>query len=121
MSYQTIDEYIALQPEEYRELLQQVREVMGEAAPLAKEAIKYQMPTFVQGENLIHFGWAKNHLGVYPTPAGIEKFADRFEREGYKYSKGAVQFPWDRAIPFDLIREMTLFRVEMVTAKGLKW
>ncbi len=114
---QTIDYYIASQPEAYRDILQQIREIIHNAAPQATEAIKYQMPTFVWKQNLIHFAWNKNHLGLYPTPEAVEHFEGRLNEEGYKYSKGAIQFPWDRPIPLDFIREITLHRVQKVSGQ----
>ena len=42
-----IDEYIALFPPDVREILEQIRATIREAAPDAKEAIKYRIPTFV--------------------------------------------------------------------------
>ena len=105
----TIDEYIAAFPQEVQALLQQIRTTIREAAPDAEETISYQLPTFRLKGNLVHFGAFKKHIGFYPTPSGIT----RFEKElaGYQRSKGAVQFPLDQPIPFDLIREITEFRV----------
>lgn len=37
-------------------------------------------------------------------------FAD--ELNEYKTSKGTVQFSYDKPMPYDLIREMVLFRVK---------
>lgn len=62
----SIDEYIATQPEDVRPLLQSIRETIREAAPEAIEKISWQMPTFWQDENLIHFAAFKKHIGLYP-------------------------------------------------------
>lgn len=61
-----IDAYIAAQPEDMQLLLQKIRETIRTAAPEAKEKISWQMPTFWQGENLIHFAAFKKHIGLYP-------------------------------------------------------
>jgi len=50
-----IDEYIKVFPSKTQKILKQVRAIIKEAAPEAKEAIKYQMPTFSPNENLVHF------------------------------------------------------------------
>ena len=109
-SFTSIDEYIAFCPEETRDILEQIRATIRVAAPDAFEKISYQMPTFDLKGNLVHFGVHKNHVGFYPTPSGIEKFKQ--ELSGYESSKGAVQFPLDKPIPFDLIRRIVAFRVE---------
>jgi uncharacterized protein YdhG (YjbR/CyaY superfamily) len=106
----TIDEYIAGFPADVQEILQNVRRTIREAAPDAEEAIKYRLPTFTLNGNLVHFGAFKKHVGFYPTPTGIERFEK--ELSVYESSKGAVQFPFDKPIPFNLIREIVEFRVK---------
>lgn len=112
----TIDEYISGFSPEIQVILQQVRETIREAAPEAQEAISYQMPTFKLHGNLVHFAAFKNHLGFYPAPSGIERFQQALA--GYKTSKGAIQFPLDQPIPYDLIRQIVLLRVEEQAAKA---
>ncbi len=109
-SYNNIDEYIAQFPEDIQKILQQIRSVIKEVAPNATEKISYQMPTFYLNGNLVHFAAFKTHIGFYPVPSGIEKFKE--ELSHYKGGKGSVQFPLDQPIPYDLIRRITLFRVE---------
>lgn len=53
--FTTIDEYIALFPPEVQEILEQIRQTIRKAAPEAAEKISWQMPTFWQKENLVHF------------------------------------------------------------------
>jgi uncharacterized protein YdhG (YjbR/CyaY superfamily) len=113
---QTIDEYIAGFPKDVQAILEKIRMTIREAAPNAKEAIKYQMPTFTLNGNLVHFAAFKMHIGFYPTPSGIEKF--KKELSVYKGAKGSVQFPLDRPIPYDLISDITKFRVQESTAKA---
>jgi len=107
---QTIDEYIAAFPPDIRQILEQVRRAIREAAPDAHEAIKYRMPTFVLNGNLVHFAAHKSHLGFYPTPSGIAAFQN--ELAPYKSAKGSVQFPLDQPMPLKLIRRIVAFRVE---------
>jgi predicted N-acetyltransferase YhbS/uncharacterized protein YdhG (YjbR/CyaY superfamily) len=90
--FRVIDDYIAGQPESVRPLLVRVRDTVRAVLPTATEKISYRMPTFWQGQNLIHFASQKNHLGVYPGAAAMEHFAPKLT--GYKTSKGAVQFPY---------------------------
>lgn len=104
-----IDQYIASHPEDVQEILQKIRLTIRDAAPEAQEAISYQMPTFKLNGNLVHFAAYKNHIGFYPTPAGIEHFKD--EISAYKWAKGSVQFPLDQPIPYDLISRIVAFRV----------
>lgn len=104
-----IDEYIAGFPPEIQLILRKIREVIGKAAPGAEEAIKYGMPTFVLKGNLVHFAACKNHIGFYPAPSGIVNFETELTK--YKRSKGAVQFPLEKPIPYGLIGRIVKFRV----------
>jgi uncharacterized protein YdhG (YjbR/CyaY superfamily) len=105
-----IDEYIAGFPPDIQAILRKIRAIIREAAPGSEEAIKYQLPTFTLNGNLVHFGAFKKHIGFYPTPSGTEKF--KKELSVYQGAKGSVQFPLDKPIPYDLIREMVRFRVK---------
>ncbi len=106
----SIDKYISQFPKSTQVKLQGVREVIKKAAPDATEEIKYGIPTFVQNKNLVHFAGYKKHIGFYPTPSGITAFEK--ELSPYKQSKGAVQFPLDKQIPYALIKKITQYRVE---------
>lgn len=105
----TINEYIGLYPGEVQARLVQMRATIQKAAPHAKEAIKYGIPTFTLEGNLVHFGASKNHIGFYPAPSGIQAF--RTELAGYVTSKGAIQFPNDQPLPLRLIAKIVRFRV----------
>lgn len=105
-----IDQYIAGFPKSVQEILQEMRAIVRAAAPDAQETLKYRMPTFVLGENLVHFAAFENHIGWYPTPSAIEAF--RRELAGYERAKGSVQFPLGQPVPFALIEKMVQFRVK---------
>jgi len=110
-----IDEYIAGFPPDVQEILQKVRAAIKRAAPQADEAISYQMPTFKLEGNLVHFAAFKNHLGLYPTPSGTERF--REELSPFETGKGSIRFPLDRPIPYRLITKIVKFRVK----ENLEW
>ena len=110
LKFQNIDEYISLFPKEVQTTLKSLRETISKAAPDAKEAISYQMPTFKLNGNLVHFAAYKNHVGFYPAPSGIEAFKKELSK--YKSSKGAVQFPIDEKLPLNLISKIVKYRVK---------
>jgi uncharacterized protein YdhG (YjbR/CyaY superfamily) len=113
-----IDDYISSCEKEFQPTLSKIREVIKQTAPEATEAIKYGMPAFVQNGVLVYFAACKKHIGFYPTPSALNAFKD--ELAGYKGSKGAVQFPINQPMPFELIRKMTEFRVMENNSKKLK-
>jgi uncharacterized protein YdhG (YjbR/CyaY superfamily) len=108
--YESIDEYIKTFPEDIQDTLKKIRRTIQKAAPEAKEAINYQIPTFKLYGNLVHFAAFKNHIGFYPTSKAIKVF--KKELSEYELSKGTIRFPLDKPIPFSLISKITKFRVK---------
>lgn len=105
----SIDEYILQFPHEIQETLQTLRKVIKEAAPQSEEKISWRMPTFVLHGNLVHFAAFKNHIGFYPGANGIDTFKNEISE--YKCSKGGVQFPIKKPMPYELISRIVKFRV----------
>ncbi|MEZ4223291.1 MAG: DUF1801 domain-containing protein [Polyangiaceae bacterium] len=110
-----IDDYIARFPRDVQKHLRQVRAAIKKAAPGAEETVKYQIPTFVLGENLVHFAGYEHHVGFYPTPSAIVEFKRELSR--YESAKGSVRFPLDEPMPLALITKIVKFRVAAVKLK----
>ena len=109
----SIGEYISAQPEKIRPILEKIRKTIKKAAPKSIEKIAWGMPTFWQGENLIHFAAFKKHIGIYPGDISHIPFKQKLT--AYKTTKGAIQFPLDRPIDYNLIGELAKFRVSVVS------
>ena len=105
----TIGEYIATCPAELQPRLEKLRSTIAKAAPRAEERISDQIPTFSLCGNLVHFAAYDRHVGFYPGASGVKHFQQDFA--SYATSKGGVQFPHDRAVPFALIGKIVKFRV----------
>lgn len=114
----TVDEYINLYPAKTQKILSKVRATISKLIPHAEEAMRYGIPTFRLKENLVHFAAYEHHLGFYPTPSVLAAFSKNIKN--YKSSKGAVQFPLDEPIPYDLIAAMTKFRINQVAELSTK-
>jgi uncharacterized protein YdhG (YjbR/CyaY superfamily) len=97
-------------PDNIKKILNKVRKTISEAAPMSKEKISWRMPTFYLNGNLIHFAAHKSHLGIYPGPEAITTFNE--ELKNYKTSKGAIQFPFNKPIPYDLIKKIVVFNIK---------
>ena len=113
-----IDEYISQFPIETQFKLKSIREFINNNFPEVSEAMSYGMPTFRLNGNLVHFAGYKNHLGFYPGSSGVANFLNKLTQ--YKTSKGAIQFPIDEPIPFELIKEIIEFRVKENLSKVVK-
>jgi uncharacterized protein YdhG (YjbR/CyaY superfamily) len=107
--FQTIDQYIATFPPNIQTILQEIRQTIHEAAPEAEQTISYQLPAFKQNGVLVYFAAFKDHIGFFPTGSGVEAFKDKLF--SYKTSKGTIQFPLDKPVPLDLVKEIVRFRV----------
>ena len=110
-NYQSIDEYIAACPPESQAYLRQIRKLIRTLVPDAKEKISYQMAAFERnGKNLIHFAGWKQHVSLYPVPAG----SGAFERQIAKYAggKGTLKFPLDEPLPIKLIERVVKLHLE---------
>lgn len=115
----TIDEYIAAFPEEQQARLKEFRTFIKKLIPESTETIAYQMPTFdMYGKHLVYFAGFKNHLGFYPFPSGISEFKDEAEKLGFTTSKGTIQFPHDKPIPWELVEKIVKFRVDENRARA---
>jgi uncharacterized protein YdhG (YjbR/CyaY superfamily) len=108
--FKTVEEYVSAFPAGTKKILQEVRKTIKQAAPQAEELISYNMPAFKLHGMLVYYAAYKGHIGFYPTASGIEVF--KKELSAFKNSKGAVQFPIQEPIPFDLISKIVKFRVK---------
>ena len=107
---ENIDDYIAEFPDATREYLNQIRDLIRSLAPESTESISYAIPTFsLNGKYLVYFAGFKNHVGLYPTPVGMEAFKE--DLAGYKTGKGSVQFPLKEPLPVDLITKIVKYRI----------
>jgi uncharacterized protein YdhG (YjbR/CyaY superfamily) len=115
-NFESIDEYIAQLEPAVQVILRRLRELIREAAPKATERISYQIPTFYQDGNLVHFAAFKRHIGFYPTSSVVAAFES--ELTAFKRAKGSIQFPIDTPLPLDLIRRMVELRVAETEARA---
>lgn len=112
----SIDEYISKLPKDTQRIMENIRQIIRKNAPDSEETISYNIPTFdMDGKHLVHFAGYKKHIGFYPTPSPIIAF--KSELTDFKTSKGTIQFPLDKPIPFNLIEKIVKYRVEELTTK----
>ncbi|NVN94927.1 MAG: DUF1801 domain-containing protein [Bacteroidetes bacterium] len=118
LKFRDIDEYHALFPDDIQKILELLRQIIKQAAPQTIETISYGMPAFKQNKVLVYYAVHKEHIGFYPTSNPIVHFKKELEK--YHTSKGAIQFPIDKALPLTLIKKIVKFRIEEDTIKANK-
>ena len=101
---ESIEEYIAAQPEGIQPYLNQVRDALHRALLDAEERISWSMPTYRKKHNIIQFAGFKNHVGLYPGPEAVLAFSQRLKE--YKTSKGTIQLPYSKLVPAELISDI---------------
>ncbi len=107
--------YFAAFPQQTQDMLREMYDVVKAVLPEAQEKISYGMPCFYQKQNVVYFAAFKNHIGFYPTASGVKAFEN--DLVGLKFSKGAIQFPLDKAIPEKLIQKIVRFRIQEIETK----
>lgn len=112
----SVDDYIAGFPAEVQAILKKVRATVTAAAPEAQEVISYRMPALKQKGILIFYAAFKGHIGFYPPITGDAKLEQA--AAPYAGEKGNLRFPYDQAIPYELIGKLTKLRAAQDKAKA---
>lgn len=110
-----IDLYIEEFDGDVQERMIKIKAIINKILPEATEKMGYNMPTFHWYKNVVYFGASKNHIGFYPTSSGVVYFKTLSNE--YKTTKGAIQFPNNKPIPYDLIEKTVLFRKQEIEKK----
>ncbi|MFM7005635.1 MAG: iron chaperone [Flavobacteriales bacterium] len=99
-----IQAHIAQFPPHTQQQLKELHAYIIAQMPELSQKISYGIPTFQRdAKNFIHYAGYSKHIGLYPGARAIAFFSDEFKTKGYKFSKGAVQFPLNAQLPYDLI------------------
>jgi uncharacterized protein YdhG (YjbR/CyaY superfamily) len=106
-----VDRYLDDVPEPQRTTLSKLRTTLRKVLPHADECIKYGMPAFaLQGQGVAGFAASKDHCGYFPFSSTVLAAAGDAV-DGYRTSKGGLQFPVDRPLPVGLVRTLVALRI----------
>jgi len=117
-AYQSVDDYIAAQPEAVQSILGRVRSAIREAVPRAEEVISYNIPTYkLHHTAVLYFAGWQRHYSLYPiTGRLVAAFQD--ELASYKVEKSTIRFPFTQPVPVKLIRRIAKFRAREVAERA---
>ena len=101
---ETVLEYIDSQPMETHSHLTEMMVILQNSVPCVNERILWSMPYYETGGKSISFSACKKHISYYVGVEAIEKFAS--ELDGFVTKKSAIYFPYDRALPAELIENI---------------
>jgi uncharacterized protein YdhG (YjbR/CyaY superfamily) len=118
MPAKTVDDYIGAAPEKRRAALKRLRQTIKAAAPKANEIVSYGMAGFKQdGKRVAYFAYWKSHTALYGTSRQFIK-ANAAELKPYVQSKGTLQFPADKPLPYGLVTRIVKARVLEIEKSG---
>ena len=116
--FNSVDEYIAAQPESAQPALKLARKTIRAAVPKAEEVISYKMPTYkLHGEVVIYFAGWKKHFSIYPATRGVLE-AFKKELAVHEVVKSTVRFPLSQPVPEKLLLRIAKFRAKEVAGRG---
>jgi len=116
LSFKSVDEYIASQPEAARSVLERVRAAIRQTAPRAEEMISYNIPTYkLDGAPLIYFAGWKQHYSLYPVSESIVAACPAVDVP-HEVKKSTIRFPLAKAVPDELIARIVMLRAKEVAS-----
>jgi uncharacterized protein YdhG (YjbR/CyaY superfamily) len=110
MKSKNVDEYIESAPKEVQAKLEELRKVIQDLIPNAKESISYGMPYYDHKGRVVYFATMKNHIGLYIPPPIIENH--KKELESYTTTKSAVHLEINKDLPIKLIKKLITARIK---------
>ena len=114
----TIDEYIAMQPEPFRAGLHELRSIIRSLVPQAEEMISYQVPCFKFHYMLVGIGVNKKYLSLYPMSSTLtKKMGD--ELKGIKISGTTLHFLPGEPLPKAVIEKIVITRMQENELKAI--
>ena len=117
-SLKTVDDYLAAAPKDKHAALSKLRKTIKAAAPKATEAMSYGIVGFkLRRKPVVYFGYWKTHYALYGMGSRVID-AQATELKDYVMSKGTIQFPADKPLPYRLVTKMVKARVAEIEKAG---
>jgi uncharacterized protein YdhG (YjbR/CyaY superfamily) len=118
ITFKSVDDYIASQPEAAKGALGRVRSTIRKAVPGAAEVISYQIPTYkLNGLAVLYFAGWKEHYSLYPaTDHLLAAFKDALAP--YEVNESTIRFPLAKPVPVTLIEAIAKFRAKEVAGRA---
>jgi uncharacterized protein YdhG (YjbR/CyaY superfamily) len=103
--------------------LEVLRELSLKADPEAREALKWNLPVYVRGDNttlwmLQNF---KNHCSLRFPPPFFATQKATVQAAGYEAGEGFIKLSYERELPIELLKALMQARVEEYETTGAGW
>lgn len=114
-----VDSYIDKLAEPTKSRVILLRDTINSVAGKYEQDTKWNQPAFFGKTIIVVYGGHKEHVALYVTYSTLAAFKDKLK--GYKTGKGSVQFPNDKELPIELIKDMVAYRMKEFEDKGVLW
>lgn len=112
----TVPAYLKELPADRRAALSSLRKLIKEAAPDAKESMRYGMPYYELGEGIFSFAAQKHYLALYVCGIDIGKFKSRLGKSNC--GQGCVRFKRLADLSLDGLTELLEEAAAAARGKG---
>ena len=104
----SVDDFFAKVEDHQRPHLEALRKLSLAADNKAREELKYNLPTYVRGENtnlwmLQNF---KNHCSLRFSTEFFASWKEEVQAAGYEAGEGFIKLPYARALPVSLLKTL---------------
>ncbi|MES2003392.1 MAG: DUF1801 domain-containing protein [Bacteroidota bacterium] len=114
-----VDDYIAEQPVDHREILESIRHLVLSVAKDAEEVISYRLPCYKLNGMLVGFGTHKKGCSFYTMSTTIlGEHAD--ELTGFHYEGSTLHLPLGQKLPVTLLKKLIRKRMQMNQEKAMR-
>lgn len=108
-----VDKYLNSLDQDQKLALQRIRSIVLTIVPESEEVISYDMPVFkYKGKYLLGYAAFKDHMSLFPGSGAVEKISK--DLDGFKTSKGTIQFTLGHLVSDTLVKKIVKFRVEEI-------
>lgn len=107
----SVDEYIAMQGDEYKAMLEKMRSTIRSVVPKAEESISYMIPGFKYIYMLVGIGVNKKYCSFYTMSPSLMK-AMKDDLKGIKVSGATLHFSPEEKLPIALLKKIIKARMK---------
>jgi uncharacterized protein YdhG (YjbR/CyaY superfamily) len=99
--YKVVETYLSSLPPQQALILREIRRIVKEKYPTAKEVISYNIPAFKQKKVFFYYAAFKDHISIFPPVKGDESLQKSLV--AYRNARGNLRFPLNEPMPYELI------------------
>jgi len=107
---ESVDDYLAVLPEDARAALEKLRKTIKATAPKATEVISYQIPAYKHHGLLVGFAALRDHCTFHVMSPRVMR-AHAAELKDYDVGKACIRFAASKPLPAALVTKLVKARI----------